>query len=193
MDVVWNTCSEINSVGCKLCQWAHWQWCWQPFWKVMTSSHKVTDIWSLSSPWSWADTSFSVHCVLMQPCSPSLTVSAITAFVHWLGLSIEHKQTAHKNTSFCASLVNSTFIFCCSFKLSVVMIDWCSMATTGENTMEWMANSPKIWLYVLLSNLTIYHLCGSFDIHWLIITVGAELCNSAPGKNWPANWGIDTF
>ncbi len=29
----------------KICLWTHWHWCWQPFLKVMTSRHQVTDIW----------------------------------------------------------------------------------------------------------------------------------------------------
>lgn len=97
-----NTCSGINDVGCKTCQWTHWQRCWQPPLKVMTSRRQVTDIWMFVSA-----AALSRHFHLSSLCfDAALSLAAFTpcflSLQHTVHMDLTRQKREHCTRTTCA-------------------------------------------------------------------------------------------
>lgn len=102
-----NTCSGINDVGCKTCQWTHWQRCWQPPSKVMTSRRQVTDIWMFVSA-----AALSRHFHLSSLCfDAALSLAAFTPYFLLLQHTVHMDLTRQKKGNIVFVIFKAVFVF----------------------------------------------------------------------------------
>lgn len=142
-----NTCSGINDVGCKTCQWTHWQRCRQPPLKVMTSRRQVTDIWMFVSA-----AALSRHFHLSSLCfDAALSLAAFTPYFLLLqhtvrmDLTRQKKGTLHRN-DLCLFFIKAAFVFVAGMirswltwiiNLTNIQLGLANLKTTATGIAQW--------------------------------------------------------